>query len=212
MMTKKDLEQIRTLYEAGQFIEDVKINANVEDKKQIRSKRGVYRKYIQEYIPLFFYALHRYGIGSKVKIKANLGNENYDGIVLNSDDSELEKVEITYPIKGEEEFKDSIQLNKRGFTDVDVYGLDQINDIITAIIKKANDKAVKDYSRETLVIVVNPFPYFSLDDPEDIFKLNNLVEDLSKIEYIVKRVVLIALPYRSNVFNSYGNMWIVKEV
>jgi hypothetical protein len=209
MIEQIDLETVKSLTEAWTYIDSIK-TSNQEERNKIRLKKGLYRKYLQEYVPLFFYSMIKYGLNHNIRIKANLGNENYDGIIYNEKSEELEKVEISYPVDGERQFSEARQLNQRGYTDIEVYGVGQKDDVSKTIIKKAKAKSLKDYQDKSLVIVLNPYPYFSLDDPTDIERINSLVEELSKIKFIAKDVFFLTLPYLSNIFKTYGNLWKVE--
>jgi hypothetical protein len=203
-MTNQDLEKPRTILEAIDYIREIRNKSNSEEKKNIRIKQGVYRKYQQEYIPMFFYALSSYNIYKNIKISANTNNDNFDGLILDENNEVIEKIEISFPIEGSREHEEAAQLNKDGVTNIYHFSTDEANKYLELVFLKAKEKSKKDYTNNTIVITLELWPYFSLDDIDDLVKIYNLRDRLKKLSYHAKKVVLFIPPHNSSEIKTLG--------
>lgn len=211
MLNKHDLEKPRSIVKAVEFVQSLRKNSDREERKKIRSKKGLYRKYLQEYLPLLFYSLNNYGIVDDIKIKANLNNDNYDGFILDIENIEIERIEITYPIDGEKESSDAKQLNEKGITDIEDFGDEKREKNLNNVLRVANEKSLKDYSLSTLVITINAYHYLSLNEVEDMLRIYRFVEQLKSITYNAKKVVLLILPISSSTLKTMGLLFTIKD-
>jgi len=172
-------------------------------KKNIRVKKGIYRKYLQEYIPLFYYALTSYGIYKEIKIAGNMNNDNFDGRILENG-VEIEKIELSFPIEGKRENEEAKQLNEKGISNVYEFSTTKESAYLDLVFLKAEEKSTKDYSESTLIITLDLWPYFSLDDIDDMSTIYDFRDRLKTLKYIAKKVILFIPPCNSTEINTLG--------
>ena len=189
IISKSELELKRNLKEAKRYIDDVliKVQSLNDDKKQYRVSKGLYKKFREEYIPLFNYLVFKYGYDNDVVFKyVGIGNQEYDAII--EINGRPIKVEITYLILGADANKRNKEVNTTGYS----LRINKPQEVISKIREQILETAIKKSSKfygDTLLIL-----YFPCEDmyPGDYLLrteiLENIIEDLKKINYKAKRV------------------------
>lgn len=201
MISKKDLQKPRTPSELKQFREQIfkMIRQDKEIVKDARLRKELYKNLIEEIYPFSIYCDYKYRCAD-VLCEIVIGNQAYDGIIKDLSSGEIEYVEITWPIDGHKEMAAMRLLNDRGYTNIEVRDVDDDSErqaIINRTIEKARDKALKDYTSNgtsSLIILVDIYPHFFLDNPHHQQELGNLIEQLRCIPFKVKSVYLILMP------------------
>lgn len=201
MISKEDLQKPRTPSELKQYREQIfaMIRQDKEIIKAARLRQGLYKNLIEEFYPFSMYCDHKYR-GADVSCEIVIGKQGYDGIIKDRSGGEIEYVEITWPIDGHKEKAAMRLLNDRGYTNIEVQDVDYDSErqaIINRIIEKARDKALKDYTfnvTSSLIILIDIYPHFFLDNPHHQKELDNLIVQLRHIPFKVKSVYLILMP------------------
>jgi hypothetical protein len=201
MVTMEDLQRPRTADELKQYVTQLfeAIRQDEEIVKIARLRRGLYKRLIEEIYPFSIYCYWRFKDRDDL-CEIMIGNQGYDGIIRNPSSGEREYVEITWPIDGHKAIATARLLNEKGHTDIEIR--DVIDDserqsIINRVIKKAREKALKDYTSQnnsSLIILVDIYPHFRLDFPQHQQEMANLVEQLRGIPFKVKSVYLVLMP------------------
>lgn len=197
MLTDEDIDQPRTPSELRAFVEAVTEEVNTDETERHKGimKTGVYKRYIEEVLPLSYYAGIEYS--DQYRIQPVKGNQGYDANVFNSAGNLVERIEITSPQDGRAEAEDARLLVERGYGEAHVYGSDeQIDQLRPHITATGLKKSQKDYSDATLVIVLDllalPEPLRARQDEA----IATLAADLSGIPFKARRVRLFIPPDR----------------
>ena len=206
MISDDDLYAKRTIRQLSEYIQNVKtaVNKDKNEKAKANLKKGNYKKFLEELIPLLIYGKEKYGIDSSNYFQLIKGNQAYDAIISDKY-SEIEIVEITFPIDGKEENIDAKVLNNRGYGKIRLLDDFGQNEVKRRILEKAKDKSLKNYIGKTLIIILDPYPFFEMDDEDDLLVIGEIAEELKKIKYSANCVYLIVLPITTNskVYNSF---------
>jgi hypothetical protein len=201
MLTKEDLQEKRTPNNLCEFVEMTfaTIKSDKATKENARLKKGLYKEFIEEVYPFSIFCKLKYN-GQEVLCCPVIGNQGYDAIIESSPGTQLEIVELTWPIDGQKQHFQSVQLNKRGYSNPDVWDYNDDSkriELIKRIIKTAEGKALKDYATEegaSLIFVLNIAPYFGMTEVENNEYIELLKTKLKAIKFNVNSVYLLLLP------------------
>jgi len=210
MIDGNELYAKRTLRELEAYINSVisSIHENEEERKNIRLKKGGYKKYREELLPFFNYGKLLFGMDSPLSFQLVRGYPSFDGIIS---DGPLVKevVEITFPHFGKQEYQNAKRLVAGGFYGQQFDSSSQ-EAFINHVKSIATKKAAKDYSNRILVITVDSPGEFSLDFDHDLLALNKLVLTLKGIVYTARKTYLLVLPQSINGINYAGRLHVIK--
>jgi hypothetical protein len=197
MITKKNIEIERTSSELREFVitEKSKIDNCKQERHRGMLKKGIYKVFVDEIIPLSLFCLKVYP--DNYKILPKLGNQGYDAIVKDENGKIFEYVEITGPHDGRKAasvaklaVKNGIALN----TLRDYNSGSDLKDMFSIIMDICKKKAKKDYSNCSLVIDIDFSPPFE----EEKTKYEQLVKELEKkilkMKFNVKKIYLLIIP------------------
>lgn len=200
ILTQAELERPRTTKELREFL-DQTFDAIRQDKnarKNARARKGLYKRLIEELWPLSWYFQNKYP-DPGYRLKLQLGNQGFDAVVLDDQDTEIERMEASWPIDGNKHVATVRLLNETGCGPSEIYDdhLYKLRQVFQQTIGGAKKKAVRNYTvkgHSSLVIIVDPFPYYHADIPEHRAEVEGLVKHLSNIEYLVDEVVVLLSP------------------
>jgi len=106
IINESEFQKKRTSHDlmtwCSQILEEIKQD-NVEIHKY-RLRDGLYKKFIEELLPLSIVANHLSRNNPYLIFQPLLGNQNYDAIVIASDEIPIYYLEFTLAINGEEDF------------------------------------------------------------------------------------------------------------
>ncbi|PRS35484.1 hypothetical protein C6W19_18170 [Bacillus sp. RJGP41] len=179
------------------YFEDKKqiINTDVEYIQLARLKIGRFKKFLEEFYPLYCFSQSKY-CDQNSKLTVLIGNQGYDGLIIQPDGKEI-RVEITSYLDGRWEFEDAQRLNKRGFGDVrfrdtkdlESRALDYLEKVIGNIKKKSN----KNYNGTSILFVVDTTDYFeSFWNSSESF-IERLKNEIFNIEFMADEIYLLVL-------------------
>ena len=187
----QDLDKPRTPHEMHEYFYYV-FNA-VHDNKEVmadaRSKKGGFKKFLEEFYPLYCYSQSRYCDG-KSKLNIILGNQGYDAVLVNPDGIEI-FFEITSFVEGEKQYKNAIELNTKGITRLNYLSDTVIEEYRQGIIKNLEKKGLKDYTGINLILVVDTSLHFEvLDENSDDF-IQNIIFMINQMDFSFKEIYLL---------------------
>lgn len=184
ILDSNDMQKERNAHELCEWVtaklEEVS-SASRQVKEDSRLKRGQFKKFKDELLPLRTYMSHCHGVDLRTTCKHILGNQPYDArlFLRHEEDIHTSKIEITYAIDGHQESLRMEKLNKEGHVslsrsllppgsgkpgsrDVDYAGgsattssAQAMDLILLTIVKAADAKLVrhKDYEQGTILLV-----------------------------------------------------------
>lgn len=189
MITKEDIEIERTPSELRQFVTTVKSKINNCKQERHRGilKKGIYKVFLDEIIPLSLFCLKVYP--DNYKILPKLGNQGYDAIVKDENGKIFEFLELTVPHDGRKAANEAKLTVERGYGNPLVYnpGSD-LKDMFSIIMDTFEKKLKKDYSNCSLVIVIDFSPPFDGEKSIYVQLLKELEKKILKKIFTVKKI------------------------
>lgn len=163
MIMSSELEQRRSPADLREFVVQLKatVNADEHERHCGHLKKGFYKEFLDEIIPLSCFAVLAYP--ENYEVLPVLGNQGFDAMVFDELGVEIDRVEITTPHDGAAEAKDAKLVVSQGIGSVSVYNPgDEIKVLFPHVVKTCLKKAHNDYSNCTLVVTIAPPPPFEL--------------------------------------------------
>ncbi len=211
VIEKSELELTRSLHEAKKYIDNMllMVKSISDEINRYRLSEGFYKKFKEEYIPIFNYLVLKYGYDVNLKFTyVGVGNQGYDAEVLINGNPL--RIEITYLTLGKESKKRSKELINEGYSIRIGDPRIQLSDYYDLINETATKKSLKHYG-DTLLILYLPCENVYVGDyilPKESFE--KMVSDLKGKQYNTKRVDLF-IPEKS-VINNLGERKIPPEI
>ena len=197
MITKEDIEIEKTPSELREFVTTIK--SKIDNCKQERHKgmlkKGIYKVFLDEIVPLSLFCMKIYP--DNYKIFPKLGNQRYDAIVKNEDGKIYEYLELTAPHDGLKVAKDAKLTVERGIGNTSIRDYNSGSDLkgmFSIIIDVCKKKAKKDYSDCSLVIVIDFSPPFEEEKTKYAQLVKELEEKILKMKFNVKKIYLLIIP------------------
>ena len=199
IITHSDLEIPRKPSELRTYVSDLfaRIGAVEIEKYAARLWKGPYKYLIREVYPLSIFCVWRFP-EDDVIVKPCIGNQGHDAEIIHVLSNAITRVEIGWPIDGEQEKQDARSLNEKGGSDINIVDHDENKKLVsTRILETLSNKASNDYSDCFLLIVLNLWPDFFMDTPRDRTDFDELINGMRNIPAKAKAVyaVLIDLEY-----------------
>lgn len=204
MITKSDIEKPRTPRGLRKFVccRREKIRAITSERHAAMQKKGIYKEFFDEIIPLSIFALKVYP--NTYKVKPILGNQGYDAIVTDTHGKFIEYIELTFPHDGQRNAEDAKLIASRDYGNIHVYSPgEDIERLCQFIQKTCLAKAEKDYSNCTLVIVIAFLPPSKQHHRLYSQKINQVKTLVQSISFKAKRVFLLLLE-QHKIVQVYG--------
>ena len=203
LASSEELQRRRSPRDLLEFVQGVRdaVEANPAEMRDGILKRGLYKEFIDEILPLSQFAVVAYP--ATYSVEPVLGSQGYDAVVYDGAGRVFEHVEMTVPHDGAEDARDARKRVEHGIGIVHVGdpGSD-IDEIARFVLKTCASKAEKDYSDATVVVVVRvlaAFAGFEKDYEEQVASLRARV---AQVEFKARRVVLFFPPDRIEVVQS----------
>jgi len=197
MITKEDIEIERTPNELRQFVTTIKSKINNCEQERHRGmlKKGIYKVFVDEIIPLSLFCMKIYP--DNYKISPKLGNQGYDAIVKDENGKIFEYVEITGPHDGRKAANVAKLAVKNGIA-LDALrdynsGSDLI-DMFLIIMDVCEKKSKKDYSNCSLVIDIDFSPPFEEEKTIYVQSIKELEKKILKMKFNAKKIYLLIVP------------------
>lgn len=197
VITKSDIEKPGSPRSLRKFVccRREKVKAVTSERHVAIQKKGIYKEFFDEISPLSIFALKIYP--NRYKIKPILGNQGYDAVVTDNHGNFIEYVELTFPHDGQRDAKDAKLIVLRGYGKCHAYSPgEDIERLCQFIQKTCSEKAKKDYSNCTLVIVIAFLPPSRQGPRLYSQKINQVVTLVLAIPFKAKSVFLLLLEQR----------------
>jgi len=186
-----ELETPRTPYEMNEYFYYIfnAVQDSNELKAEARLKKGGFKKFLEEFYPLYCYSQSRYCDGNS-QLNIILGNQGFDAVSVQPDGSET-FFEITSFVEGAKQNKNAIELNTKGITSLNNLDDDVIEEYKQGIIKNLEKKGLKDYTGIYLILVVDTSLHFEvLDENSDEF-IQIIISMINKMDFTFKGIYLL---------------------
>lgn len=191
MISAVEIEQRRTSDQLRAFVKEVRerVESCPEELRRAQNGEGRYREFINEVWPLSQFAHLLYP--PETLFLPVLGNQGYDVEVFDEEGEPLDKIEIAKPHDGQANAENNRLLNERGFGHIRVCDFGgQLDALKPWIASTAEDKALKDYSDCTLVLVALTDPPFDEELPTLEQQCVEFAHRLKQMAYRAKRAFL----------------------
>jgi hypothetical protein len=151
----KDIETPRTAKEMSSYYQEIidTVGSNTELIKLSRLRKGLFKEFFEEFIPLCKFANSEFGIeGCKYNIV--IGNQNYDGII--HEIAGCRKIEISKYHDGYSQNNIAKELNVKGATEVTIGDVDEdFKSYISYFINCITEKKRKNYIDTDFIFVID---------------------------------------------------------
>lgn len=197
MITPEEIQQCRSPSGLRKCVDQVmdEVNSDASERKLGIQKKGWYKEFVDEIIPLSRFAEQRYP--ETYRIKPVLGSQGYDALVFDETGTEVDRVEITRPHDGAAKAIDARLVVNRGISRVRVQDQgEDFNELIPFVVRTCESKAQKDYANCTLVVAIDFQPPIAEYETCYEEQVRNLIDKLRQIEFKAKRAFLLILPDR----------------
>jgi hypothetical protein len=196
-LTPSDLEAPRTSSDLREFVERVHadVRAHRDELALGMTKRGIYKEFLDEVLPLCEFAEVEYPADYAVRLV--LGNQGYDALVYDPNGNEVDRLEFARPHDGQFASQSAKRVVEVGVglmqaTDPE----DPLGSLYPFVDRTARSKAQKDYGGVTVVFSL-PVP----PPPASIAKhFDRQVDEIRALiarnRFKAKRVVLFVPPGR----------------
>lgn len=197
MITKEDIEIGRTPKELRQFVttKKLKVSNCKQERHRAMRKKGIYKVFVEEIIPLSLFCIKIYP--DNYKIFPKLGNQGYDAIVKDENGKIFEYVEITGPHVGRKAKNVAKLAVKNGIaldTLRDYNSGSDLIDMFSIIMDVCEKKSKKDYSNCSLVIDIDFSPPFEEEKTIYVQSLKELEKKILKMKINAKKIYLLIVP------------------
>jgi len=152
-------------------------------------KKGLFKKFLEEFYPLFCYSQSKY-CESNCKMNIVLGNQGYDAVLLNSDNTSI-FFEITSFIDGKKDYKNAEKINKEGVSYINYISEGVHNKYKNLILKNLEKKSLKDYNNVNLILVVDTTLYFEVIDEDSTDFINELIDYIKNMSFSFNEIFLL---------------------
>lgn len=195
MINPEDIEQRRSPQALRDFVSQLRsrVRADNHERHLGIEKKGRYKKFLDEIVPLSSFAIRMYP--ETYKIQPILENQGYDALVFDESGKQVDKIEITIPHDGATRAKDAKQIIEQGFGEIQT-GIpgDDFYNLFPCVLKACHNKAKKDYTDCSVVIAIDPMPPFESFETRYESQIESLILEMRKIQFRSKRVFLLVMP------------------
>jgi hypothetical protein len=195
MLSEASIQRRRTVRGLKQFVARrmASIKAVKAARHQAMLRRGLYKKFTDEIIPLARYCWLHYPKGYHVE--PVLGNQGFDARILNEQKKFVEWVEITVPQDGKADANDYKLVVGRGYGKMQNCGpCGDLHKLAHIVGKTCAAKAQKDYSDASLVIYLKFVPLTN-NKAQCMKIVHEIVAEIQRHPFKAKNVFVLASHY-----------------
>ena len=194
------MKRVRCVAEQREFYNKIYEDTAKSERKiaNARLRKGLYKKLYEEFLVLLEYAELKYQNEENIRFKW-VGDDkqgdtlNYDGVIYRGNEI-IEKIEITCPLISKKDNDNAIELNKQGYTSIEVGDLKiallDIKEKTEKIANKKNEKHTYD-NTITLVIYLEDYIHFFHDTKMCEEMLEEIKNSLKQINFKFKNVYIL---------------------
>lgn len=195
MISTAEMQRRRSPRALRQYVLVTKdaVSADIEERHRGILKKGLYKQFLDELVPLSCFALRAYPETWEIQWVA--GNQAFDALVFNENGRESDRIDITTPHDGETEARDARLVVSRGYGSIHIGTPgDEVESLVPHMLRTCKEKAKKDYSDCTLVIAINPEPSFESTRTLRERQIRAIADRVAVVSFKAKRAFLVVLP------------------
>jgi len=204
MISKDEIEKTRSPRGLRQFVTRrvEKVRRVTKQRHEAVLKKGIYKVFSDEIIPLSIFCLKIYP--NTYTVQPVIGNQGYDAIVRDDKGNIFDHIELTLPHDGFSAARSARLVVERGYGKIDIYSPGKnLNRMFSFILKACHNKSKKDYSNCSLVVCLNFSPPFPEHKKEYLNSIKKLLKEIKCISFRARKVYLLVMPF-NNVINIFG--------
>lgn len=197
MITSSEVEQPRSPSGLYEFVARLMVAVRTDKRERHLGiqKKGLYKEFLDELVPLSCFAVSAYPEGCKVQ--PVLGNQGYDALVFSETGEEIDRIEITSPHDGAATATEAKMVVSRGWARIPGNNPGEDFDaLVPHVVAACRKKAANDYKDCTLVVAIAPMPPFESFEARNEEQIETLTRKIAQIQFKAKRVFLLILPDR----------------
>lgn len=206
MISSSDIEQLRSPSELKEFVLSIKssVQENNHERHLGMLKKGWYKEFLDEIVPLSYFAVLMYP--ENWKVQPVLGNQGFDAKVFNASGDVIDHIEVTLPHDGAFEANDARLTVKRNYGQFRTTGKpgEDFDALFPFVLETCRKKALKDYNDCTLVVAIAPMAPFRSFEEHKKNQINDLLHEMGQIEFKARKVFLLVMP--NNLFEVNGEI------
>ena len=212
MINEENLYKKYSIIEMQEYIQGIRkfVKADKSEMHKFRCKEGLYKKYREEYLPLYEFGLYFYNSNPEYFYQLIKGNQNFDAEIANNEKL-VERIEFTYPQFGKLNYIEAKGLNETGFSGIRLSDDITQLDLIKIILDTAKVKAQKDYSGTTLIIFIDDVFEFDISDADDMLVIQDVIQKLKAISFSALKVYFMILKQRIDGIDYPSKFISIKE-
>lgn len=191
-LSRAQIQQPRTPSQLVAFVESVRAVAAADPEECAAGhlRRGYYKEFFDEVVPLAKFVVHVYP--ENYTVTPILCNQGYDAEVRDEHGNPFDRIEIANPFDGSAVAATGRELAQFGIGGFRVNDPgDDAEDLIPIIARTAAKKATKDYSDATVVFNVSGFSRFPGFEARHDEQVSHIREVLSTAGFKAKRVFVM---------------------
>jgi hypothetical protein len=195
MLCRHQLQQKRTVKKLAAFVPRVirQVSTKPSERHKAHLKKGLYKEFIDEVIPLSQFCSLRYPKGYIVEYSCD--NRPYDASVQDPHGKSCERIELAFPHLGNVQAKMNQRVVKNGFgsSDWESPG-ESIEKLRQPFRDSALKKSQKQYPNAILVFVAEYLKPFRVHHGITVARRDDLVRILKGFKFHAKEVYLLDVP------------------
>jgi hypothetical protein len=204
MISKQEIEKPRSPRGLRQFVTRrvKKIREIKDERHKAIKKRGIYKVFSDEIVPLSIFCLKHYP--NTYVVEPVLGNQAYDAIVMNDQGQVVDYVELTLIYYGVLAAENARLVVSRSYGQTNVYAPgENLTRMFSFYLNQCQKKSLKDYTDCSLVFILDFVPPRSEHRQEYLSHINQLIEEIRRISFKANKVYLLVKPFK-RVFDVNG--------
>lgn len=196
LIVKDEIEKTRSPRGLRQFVmrRITQICRLTNERHDALRKKGIYKVFSDEIIPLSIFCLKTYP--NTYTVQPVIGNQGYDAIVRDEKWNIYDHIELTLPHDGLSAANNARLVVERGHSEIDMYRPgENLNRMFSLILKACQNKSIKDYSNCSLVVCLNFSPPFPKHKKVYLSSINKLIDEIRDISFHARKVYLLVMPF-----------------
>lgn len=196
LISKDEIKKARSPRGLRQFVTKriTKVRGFTIERHDALLKKGIYKVFSDEIIPLSIFCLKTYP--NTYTVQPVIGNQGYDAIIRDEKWNIYDHIELTLPHNGLSAANNARLVAERGHSEIDVYSPgENLNRMFPLILKACQNKSIKDYSNCTLVVCLNFSPPFPKHKKVYLSSINKLIDEIRDIPFHARKVYLLVMPF-----------------
>jgi hypothetical protein len=187
MLTVEELQKPRSPKELNKYFLSTYDNATPEERCRGRLKEGLWKYFFHELTVLNIFSNWKFP-DDDVIVEYIIGNQGYDVKITNR--LIVEYIEITFPILGEQDKSEAIEVNRTGYS----CGIRSLSELKRRFTCTAESKSKKDYSypASSLIFALDMFHLPKMNSESNGI-VSAFIKILRNFQFNAKSVYLVLI-------------------